>query len=567
MKKILCLHGLGSSGATQTAEYLRKKLPEVEVVSPDIPLHPHKAMRFLNKLCYDLRPDVIIGTSMGAMFAQQMHGYRKILVNPAFHVSQIMLNDLGDKQFINPRADGETTFTITPELSEGYKEIEEDQFGGITEFDVKHTYAFFGTEDTLVNGYDEYLQYYTNATKYPGGHALLQKWAKAYVLPCTQQLLAEETDKKELDANKTYQMLAEISSGGRGGRAALLNLEEDLIKIVENVATTYYKKLYDVRDIATDGFQKITREYVFDIEDIPNRNYTNFLYKGLHEYFQDDVKEKQFLIWADAGRRLDPIDAMTKLAKMYIDHCGISLGVRTIAYDAASEWLHKYNRMHPDELKWDENAAFCEVIPYLIEDCNKELLEKYDIAYIEVEEEKNMAIEMLGLYDDDTMKALFWGLDRQFKSERELFFYVLKKVLVREDKSLDTTERAIYFEPAIAESAMLDWTLNNRDQLLCYIIRVAPRCDVFNDEMVKAVMASETFIDDLHFKELVYMPTGFQRKHHFAVGDIVQYIFYDGKNATLRTSNIAQLPSEEDSGVIMSDGYKVPERYVFPVKQ
>ena len=160
-------------------------------------------------------------------------------------------------------------------------------------------------------------------------------------------------------------------------------------------------------------------------------------------------------------------------------------------------------------------------------------------------------------------KALFWGLDRQFKSERELFFYVLKKVLVREDKSLDTTERAIYFEPAIAESAMLDWTLNNRDQLLCYIIRVAPRCDVFNDEMVKAVMASETFIDDLHFKELVYMPTGFQRKHHFAVGDIVQYIFYDGKNATLRTSNIAQLPSEEDSGVIMSDGYKVPERYVF----
>ncbi len=75
MKKILFLHGLGSSGATQTAEYLRKKLPEVEVISPDIPLHPHKAMRFLNKLCYDLRPDVIIGTSMGAMFAQQMHGF------------------------------------------------------------------------------------------------------------------------------------------------------------------------------------------------------------------------------------------------------------------------------------------------------------------------------------------------------------------------------------------------------------------------------------------------------------------------------------------------------------
>ena len=472
MKKILFLHGLGSSGATQTADYLRKKLPEVEVVSPDIPLHPHKAMRFLNKLCYDLRPDVIIGTSMGAMFAQQMHGYRKILVNPAFHVSQIMMNDLGVKRFTNLRADGETKYTITPALSDRYKEIEEDQFGGITEFDVKHTYAFFGTENTLVNGYDEYLQYYTNATKYPGGHALLHKWVKAYVLPSAQQLLAEETDNKELDAVKTYQMLADISGGGGLGRAALLNLENALIKILSNVATNYYEKLYDVRDVATDGFQKITREFVFDIEEIPNRNYTNFLYKGLQDYFQDEVKEKQFLIWAVAGRHLDPIDAMTRLAYMYLDHCGVSLGVRTIAYDAATEWLHFYNDMHPDELKWDKDAPFCDVIPYLVEDCNKELLEKYDITYMEAEEEKDMAIEMLGLYDDDTMKALFWGLDRQFKSEKELFFYVLMKVLVEEDNSLDTTERAIYFEQANAESAMLDWTLNNRDHLLCYIIRV-----------------------------------------------------------------------------------------------
>ena len=565
MKKILFLHGLGSSGATQTADYLRKKLPEVEVVSPDIPLNPHKAMRFLNKLCYDMRPDVIIGTSMGAMFAQQMHGYRKILVNPAFHVSQIMMNDLGVKHFTNPRADGETTFTITSELSDRYKEIEEDQFGGITAFDVKHTHAFFGTEDTLVNGYDEYIQYYTNATKFPGGHALLQQWVKTYVLPCTQQLLAEETDKKELDAVKTYQMLADISGGGGLGRAALLNLEDALIKILSNVATNYYEKLYDVRDVATDGFQKITREFVFDIEEIPNRNYTNFLYKGLHEYFQDEVKERQFLIWAVAGRHLDPIDAMTKLAYMYLEHCGVSLGVRTIAYDAATEWLHLYNVMHHDELKWDEDAPFCDVIPYLVEDCNKELLEKYDITYMEAEEEKDMAIEMLGLYDDDTMKALFWGLDRQFKSEKELFFYVLIKVLVEADNSLDTTEQAIYFEQTNAESAMLDWTLNNRDHLLCYIIKVVPRCDVFNDEMVRAVGSSDPFIDDLRFKEFVYMPSGFQCKHHFNVGDNVQYIFYDGHIAILRKSSIMQLPSENTSGVLMSDGYMVPERYVFPI--
>ena len=561
MKKILFLHGLGSSGATQTADYLRKKLPEVDVISPDIPLHPHKAMRLLNKLCYDLRPDVIIGTSMGAMFAQQMHGFRKILVNPAFHVSEIMLNDLGVKQFINPRVDGETKYTITSELSDRYKEIEEDQFGGITDFDVKHTYAFFGTEDTLVNGYDEYLQYYSNATKFPGGHALLQKWAKAYVLPCAQQLLAEETDKKELDANKTYKMLADISGGGRVGRAALLNLEDALIKILSNVATCYYKRLYDVRDVATDGFQQITREFAYDIEEIPYRNYTNFLYKGLHEYFQDEVKEKQFLIWADAGRRLDPIDAMTNLAYMYLDHCGMSMGIRTIAYDAATEWLHKYNRMHPDDLKWDKDAPFCDVIPYLIEDCNKEQLEKYDITYMEVEREKDLAMELLELYDDDTLKALFWGLDRQFKSEQKLFFYVLMKVLIEADNSLD-----IYFAMKDAEEAMLNWTLNNRERLLCYVICTVPRCDVYQEEFVKAASHSqgEVLMDDLNYKEEVYMPSGFKRKHHFSVGDEVRYIFYDGKTATLRKSNISELTNHE-GGILMSDGYIVPERYVVPL--
>lgn len=71
MQKIVYLHGLGSSGATQTADYLRNKLPEVEVISPDIPLRPEEALQVLNRLCYEVKPDIIVGTSMGAMYAQQ----------------------------------------------------------------------------------------------------------------------------------------------------------------------------------------------------------------------------------------------------------------------------------------------------------------------------------------------------------------------------------------------------------------------------------------------------------------------------------------------------------------
>ena len=196
MQKIVYLHGLGSSGATQTADYLRKKLPEVEVISPDIPLRPEEALQVLNRLCYEVKPDVIVGTSMGAMYAQQLHGYKKILVNPAFHVSEIMRNNIETNKWLNPRRDGQTEFVIDEELCDLYQQMEESQFDGITEFDKKHTHAFFGTEDTLVNGYDEYMRNYSVATHYPGEHRLVQKWVKIYILPCIKELLDDEQDEK-----------------------------------------------------------------------------------------------------------------------------------------------------------------------------------------------------------------------------------------------------------------------------------------------------------------------------------------------------------------------------------
>ncbi len=243
MKTIVFLHGFGSSGSTKTAEYLRTKLTDTEVISPDIPLEPKLALRELNKLCHEVNPDVIIGTSMGAMYAQQMHGFCKILVNPAFHVSQIMRQNMVINKFTNPRKDGETEFKITGCLCDDYEIMEMYQFYGITAYDKAHTYAFFGTEDTLVNGYEEYLKYYSNATQYPGGHSLLQKWVKAYVLPCIQKLLEEEPDMKNINSEKTYELLSIISEGGKRGHQAF----EDLWRAT-------YPDFFDIADKYNDVY-------------------------------------------------------------------------------------------------------------------------------------------------------------------------------------------------------------------------------------------------------------------------------------------------------------------------
>ena len=82
MKRILLIHDGKSSDAHQIADFLKKELPDVGMMVPDLPDHPGKAMRFLNKLCYDSLPDVIIGVAKGANYAQHLHGYRKIIINP-----------------------------------------------------------------------------------------------------------------------------------------------------------------------------------------------------------------------------------------------------------------------------------------------------------------------------------------------------------------------------------------------------------------------------------------------------------------------------------------------------
>ena len=90
--KIVYFHGFGSSHASGTVEILRRELPNDEVVAPDIPVDPVEALPYLKELCEQEQPDLIIGTSMGGMYAQQMRSFRRILVNPAFTMSTSACN-------------------------------------------------------------------------------------------------------------------------------------------------------------------------------------------------------------------------------------------------------------------------------------------------------------------------------------------------------------------------------------------------------------------------------------------------------------------------------------------
>ena len=188
-KKILYIHGLSSSGNSNTAKHLSNLLPEVEIIAPDLPIHPIDALRLLQEICKTESPDIIIGTSLGGMFAQQMHGYKKILVNPAFHVSEFLRKNTGVQAFLNARKDGKTTYEVTKSVCDEYYDMESVQFEGLTPFDYENTYALFGEKDELVNCHKEFLQYYKKFEWFSGSHRLALNDIQNVVVPLIERIL------------------------------------------------------------------------------------------------------------------------------------------------------------------------------------------------------------------------------------------------------------------------------------------------------------------------------------------------------------------------------------------
>ncbi len=198
--QVVYLHGLSSSGQSSTCQRLRRALPKYEVITPDIPVQPEIAITELKRLASMLQPDaVIVGTSMGGMYAQQFHGFRRILINPAFHVSRTLCKSVGERlPFHNPRKDGLTDFEVTDKLVKKFEKMESKQFdpkGGIQgkRPDSKdQVFAFFGTRDTTVNCKEEYLEHYSAYQEFDGEHRLDPDTTLNLIVPKIHSLIKGE---------------------------------------------------------------------------------------------------------------------------------------------------------------------------------------------------------------------------------------------------------------------------------------------------------------------------------------------------------------------------------------
>lgn len=198
--KLVYFHGFGSSGASGTVDILRKCFPEAEVVAPDIPVDPVEALPYLKELCEKEQPDIIIGTSMGGMYAQQMRGFVRICVNPAFNMSTMSkVLKTGVHKFYNGRKDNQKEFKITKEIIQHHNQMERAQFKGITDFDLKNCYGLFGIDDPVVSTYDMFRKHYPNAIRFEGGHRLNDKVIHKVLIPLIKKIMEEKNAENASD--------------------------------------------------------------------------------------------------------------------------------------------------------------------------------------------------------------------------------------------------------------------------------------------------------------------------------------------------------------------------------
>ena len=184
-KTVLYCHGFASSGQSGTVTRLREVMPQARVIAPDIPIHPQEAIALLRDVCQQEQPDLIIGTSMGGMYAEQLRGYDRICVNPAMEMGETMRAHgmTGTQQFQNPRQDGIQEFYVDKALVKEYKEQSEQRFEGITPEEQQRVYGLFGDEDTTVDTYDMFREHYPQAIRFHGEHRMNDKSFMHSVVP------------------------------------------------------------------------------------------------------------------------------------------------------------------------------------------------------------------------------------------------------------------------------------------------------------------------------------------------------------------------------------------------
>lgn len=194
-KKLMYVHGFASSGSSGTVMTLRRYMAGWRVVAPDLPVDPFEALELLRRMVNEERPDIVVGTSMGGMYTQQLWGVPRIVVNPSFEMSRSLLfGKMGRNKYMSKRQDGAAEFRIDKSVVERFKEMEKHQFEGITDEEKMLVVGLFGDKDPVVHFQPLMAQLYgeERCRWFAGEHRLNDTVVKKVLIPLIDELVGKD---------------------------------------------------------------------------------------------------------------------------------------------------------------------------------------------------------------------------------------------------------------------------------------------------------------------------------------------------------------------------------------
>lgn len=195
MKKMLFLHGFFASGQCVPAMALRNAFEgKVQVLTPDLPIHPRKALEQIREIVGSEKPDLLVGNSCGAFYAQMVAsalGLPALLGNPHFQMTSFLKPRIGEHQYKSPRKDGNQRFVIDEALIGEFAEWEVVQFDNCNPKTKEFVWGLFGEQDTLAHYEPLFLEHYTRSFHFPGGHTPTAEEVRKWYVPLVEKMLED----------------------------------------------------------------------------------------------------------------------------------------------------------------------------------------------------------------------------------------------------------------------------------------------------------------------------------------------------------------------------------------
>ena len=195
MKKILFLHGFYASGQCVPAIALREAFAgRADVLTPDLPMHPQDALRFIRELTDREKPDLLIGNSCGSFYAQMIApvaGIPALLGNPHFQMSEFLKQRIGQHEYKSPRKDGKQSFVIDEVLVKEFAALEATQFDNCNLQSRDQVWGLFGEQDSLAHFEPLFLEHYNRSFHFPGGHTPTADEVRTWYVPLAERMLIE----------------------------------------------------------------------------------------------------------------------------------------------------------------------------------------------------------------------------------------------------------------------------------------------------------------------------------------------------------------------------------------